>query len=249
MEQYSNLSRIVEARNHFKNMARLKNLMSRRNLINMRQLFFVVGVVALMFSTHSCKSLGPETLRPTMKNQQLLPPLTPIFDYESFYAYFPMSITTGVVSEGVISSSTYKNPTLENFNIIFQRDVKGNICISDLEEKTNGTIKCIFIEAGVTMRIWWLIPSTLTLCTVNLLGMPFWTEKHKLQIEVSIYDRNNNRIRRYTSKFREDKSYVALYYGYASPLQKSSRLIFTKCMEDIKHQIAMDYNILNDALK
>ena len=222
-------------------------------LRNMKQLSFVVGVVVLMLNISGCRTLGPETLIPKVKNEKLLPSLTPVFDYESFYTVFPMSTMVGVVSSGgVMSGSTSKNPVLEGFNTIFQRDVRGNVCKFDpneLDEKTNGKMRCSLVEASGKVRIWWAIPSGLTIFVANLFGMPLMSESHKLQIEVNIYDRNDKRVGRYTSDLHKDKAYTALYYGYNNPTQKCNRLIFTQCMEDIKQQIAKDYDRLNEALK
>ena len=219
-----------------------------------QKLFFVIGIAVFVLIFYSCKSLSPETLRPKTKNEKLLPPLTSVFDYESFYSVFPITISSGTVDTGAygtgaFTAATYKNPILEDFKIIFQRDVNGNICVFDLDETRNGTIKCSLIEANGKQKYWWLIPSSLTFFIPNLLGMPLGSVEQELQIEVSIYDRNNNRIGRYTSDLHKDKSFSAMYYGYKSPSSKTNRLIFTKCMEDIKRQIEKDYNRLNEALK
>lgn len=227
--------------------------MSRVNFI-----ILVICALALSFSASGCKSLDNSMLSPKTKNAELLPPLEPVFDVESFGTVFPIVQTTGSASydsftrTASYSGGTYTNSKLRDFNTIFQRNVEGNICVPDLTGQKKGAIKCSLIDGNVEGGGYGCIPvSILSLGILNLLGMPFWKEGYNLQIEVIIFDRNNKLIGKYTSDYYKQVSWIAMYWGYelSDAQQHSARVAFTECMEDIKQQIAKDYNKLNNALR
>jgi len=259
MLQFSDSSRAMETRDHSKNGASLKSHTSRGKI------FVILVVVA--FGFNSCKTLDMSTLSPKMKNENLLPPLNPVLDVESFGSVFGLTKTTGhgsvsgasanigggyAIGMGSISmkSTTYSNPVLNDIDVLFNRDVE-NIC--NLSGTPKGSIKCRLIvgEEKMSGGIGWGLLSSVTLCIPNLLGMPIRSPKCNLQIEVTVFDNNDSVVGRYTSNFRKQKTYIALYWGYSynDSMRRNARLIFTDCMEDIKRQIGKDYTRLMDALK
>jgi len=213
-----------------------------------------------------CKSLNPTLLNPQMNNERLLPPLTPVFNEESFGTVIPLFISSGdskMFGLGFGSSSTevaiiqsfsktitYRNPVINDLKTIFERDVERNITASSNGQQ-NGTIKCRLIDGKHSEGLGWCIFSSVTLGLFNLLGMPVSSNKYNLQIEVAIFDNNNNLVGRYTSDFHNQKSYMALYWGYSesNAPRNSARIAFTKAMEDIKQQIEKDFDRLNRALR
>ena len=262
--------RAVEAETTSKTRAIPKSHTSRGNKLNfhkMKRFFVIIGIISLVIVVNGCKSLSLSTLEPKMKNKYLLPSLSPILDVESFGSVFGLIKTTGYGSVGGVSktmgrgygigygsismkSTTYSNPILNDIDVIFNRDVE-NIC--HLSGTPKGSIKCRLIvgKEKIYGGAGWAVLSGFTLCIPNLFGMPIMSPKCNLQIEVTIFDNNNSVVGRYTSDFRKQKTYVALYWGYSynNSMKRNARLIFTGCMEDIKRQIEKDYTRLIEALK
>ena len=220
----------------------------------MKKLFVIVGVILFMATLNSCKPLRITTLDPKVKNKQLLPPLDFVLETTSFGTIFGEVQSKGNIYGnlgGTISTETSssQNPRINDFNVIFQRDVLNNIC--ELYGDKKGKIRCQAVVGKDNKNFGWMFLS-IPLCFIpNFLGMPIYSHKTKLQIEVTIYDVNNRLVGKYTSDFHKQKSYAAMYWGYSigNTPARNVRLIFTECMEDIKRQIEKDYNRLNEALQ
>ena len=245
----------MEAANHSKNSAmeaenHVKHGTSSMNKGNfLRKTCFALLAAGVIFSANSCKSLDYATLSPKMKNDKLLPPLTPTLDVASLGSVFPItqSVGSGYVGYGTVSvyTSTHTNPVMNDLDVIFQRDISTNIC-DGLTGTAKGSINCRAVVGKERRPRTWLVISGLTLCIPNLFGMPFGSSTAELQIEVTIFDGNNNIAGRYTSDIHKQKSYMAMYWGYSESdvYRKNARFVFTACMEDIKQQISRDYDRL-----
>jgi hypothetical protein len=199
---------------------------------------------------------------PQVKNEKLLPPLTPVIDAQSFGTVFGLGTTVGsssgvgynvgggvVVGGGTANSTTYSSASLNDINTIFSRDIEN---ISVLYGQAKGTIMVRLIEGKETkLHYWPLFLSALTIYTINLFGVPIDYSATKLQIEVTILDEKNNVVGKYTSDYRKEKSIIAMYWGYSmeNAPKRSARIAFTECMKDIKRQIANDYDRLAAALE
>ena len=211
-------------------------------------------LVALILGAYSCRSTDISMLHPKTKIETLLPALTPTFDFESFGIRFPHLITAGgdlspSFVYGAFAVLANNSRHVADFNIIFQRDIEKNICVSDTYGNKKGTIKCSLIDARGVDKTWWLIPSCCLLFIPNLFGMPCWASEAEMQIEVAIFDDNNNLVGKYRSDVHQHKTYVAAYWGYNDPETRNYLLVFTKCMDEIKRQIANDYHRLYTALQ
>ena len=229
-----------------------KNGQSSKSHTSRVNLFIVAAILTLFAIVSGCRSVNTSLLRPKTKIEKLLPVLTPVFDDLSFSRRFVSLIATGVgtatTGESVTySMPTYYNPNVSNFFSIFQRNVEDNICVSDLS-KPKGSIKCSLIDAYGNMKTGWAILSVCLLCIPNLFGLPLLGIENELQIEVSIFDSKNDLVGRYRSDLYKEKSYFAMYWGYNAPEIRNNIVAFTKCMEEIKHQIEKDYDRLNAAL-
>ena len=254
----------MESRYHLSNGVSPKDQTSRGNKIKG---VFLILVAMISFGFNSCKTLDMATLSPKVKNENLLPPLNSVLDVESFGSVFGLTKTIGYGSFGGASknigrgyaigygttsmkSTTYSNPILNDIEVIFNRDVE-NIC--NLLGTPKGSMKCRVIvgEEKIYGGAGWAVLSGFTLCIPNLFGMPIASPKGNLQIEVTIFDNNNSVVGKYTSDFHKQKTYVALYWGYSynNSMKRNARLIFIGCMEDIKRQIAKDYDRLVKALQ
>lgn len=89
--------------------------------------------------------------------------------------------------------------------------VDSKICEQNTDLK--GTIKFEVLQSELSNGWYWLIPSGLTMGTINLLGFPLVSQGVKLSMRCTITDLKNNII---YSKIvsGKGKSFIALYYGY-----------------------------------
>lgn len=89
--------------------------------------------------------------------------------------------------------------------------VDSKICEQDSE--LQGKIKFEVLKSELSSSWFWLIPSSLTLLTINLLGFPMVSQGVNLTMKCSILDLKNNVV---YSKVVSGKgtSYIALYWGY-----------------------------------
>ena len=152
-------------------------------------------------------------------------------------------------SYGAFAVLTNNSKHVADFNIIFQREVEENICVSDTYGQKKGTIICTLIDARGVNKGWWLVPSCCLLFIPNILGFPLGAFETEMQIEVFIFDVNNNLAGKYRSDIHKQKTYAAAYWGYNEPETRNNLLVFSKCMDDIKHQITNDYHRLNTVLQ
>jgi hypothetical protein len=214
----------------------------------MKKLFITVGITALILIANGCKFLSYSTLNPTVKNEKLLPMLTPVFDDLSFGTSGYNGGDVGYYNGG---GTTSRTAWVNEMNTIFERDIRNNIC-DERNNEIKGTIKCkatygkpkLFDYAGVYFSSFFLFVGNI------FFGIPVSSSKYELQIEVTISDNNNKLIKRYTSDVHKQKAYAGIYYyKFSNAMSKCARLVFTECMIDIKRQISRDYNMLNDALK
>jgi len=210
--------------------------------------------VALILGVYSCRSTDISLLHPKTKIETLLPALIPTFDFESFGKRFPHFLTIGSdsppsIAYGSFTVLTKNNSHVADFNIIFQRDVEENICVYDTYGQKKGTIMCSLIDARQVDKGWWLIPSSCLFFIPNLLGMPLGASESEMQIEVTIFDDQHHLVGKYRSDVHKKKTYVAAYWGYSEPETRNYLIVFTKCMDEIKRQIANDYHRLSTALQ
>lgn len=230
----------------------------------MKKLFLFL-IVAVTIT--GCRSIYLSELQPTTRyTPEFLPPLRPYFDVASFETVFASDIsntssygsasafnvngTTMAFGGASSTTETYRNPMLNQLKNIFVNDVNANIC--QKYGQTKGSIVCRVITGshGKRTGMWWLGAYPF-LGIPYLLGMPAKAAKTFLKIQVDIYDAENNLVGSYVSPYIKDKKYVALYWGYSgsNSLTKSAWNAFKKCMDDIKIQIAQDFDRLNEALK
>lgn len=231
----------------------------------MRNLFYLF-VVLVLFS--SCATLNMTDLKPYPKNSSLLPALEPRIDMNSFESAYSMGYSTGTstgygtaitknsaIGIAVNRSSMSKDPRVQDAITIFDRDVKDNITNPYGDKK--GYILCkITVGSTKTGGLGWAFLSGLTLMIPNLFGMPFGVNKTSLDLEVEIYDLNENLVGKYNAQCY-DKTWIAMYYGYsgfgqdksATPAARISSINAFKCaMNDIKSQIDKDFVRLNKEL-
>ena len=232
----------------------------------MRRISIITIVLSAMLLS-SCKTLYISELTPVHDgSEQLRPALKPVFDRESLeYVYGVTSTTANTNSSSKISDfngdkkmegessttvTTSRNPKIMQTKNYFIDDVNTNIC--ERYGKKAGTIQCRIINgysessAYVGMLGWLFIGAPF------LVGLPACISESAMQIEVNIYDLEEELVASYRSKCYSDKDFVALYYGYRDHMDaenKTNITVFKKSMNDVKDQLKKDFQRVNQILR
>ncbi len=224
-------------------------------------------LLSLALVLGSCASMKLSELRPSNRNEALLPTLEPIVDMytlESIYSmeYISdrsMTYTTDTYPVGLgisFNNQVYsRDRRVQDILTLFDREVKDNITNPFGEKR--GYIVCK-IAGGYTGAggIGWTILSGLTMFIPNIFGMPLENLQTMLDVEVEIYDLNDKLIGRYNGQ-GYSKVWVAMFYGYSTDIfdeyQGSASRIsniraFKQAMNVIKANIAKDHDVLSQKL-
>lgn len=131
---------------------------------------------------------------------------------------------------------------------LFEREVRDKITQS--VGKRKGYINLKIPAIVVAEDYGWGILSILTLGLPAFVGMPVNAVKTAMDIEVEIYDLEENMVARYNATC-ERKSHVAFYHGYdkEGALRKSNLDAFKCAMNDIKNQIVFNTPIIMEKLE
>ena len=223
-------------------------------LFGTKQRFVFLTCVLLFPSFSGCRSIYLSELSPQGEIQTKLPPLSPIMDIRSLEDAFGIYNTSSdsYSTGGVIfntpyvntttNSTTYRNQSIKDLDVIFTRDVQNNIC--ETYGNTKGYITCRITEGGSSKKGggFTFLSWVLGYCVTNLFGMPYATTKSAFEVQVNIYDRNQNLVGSYVSPYIAKKEFVALYYGYtvSDGKRKTAMTAFKACMNNIKRQINSD---------
>lgn len=213
------------------------------------------------WSLLSCKSFDPQLLRPVEQIENRLPPLEVQIDQvsletayslgkvESGFQEYEKEITKGfTISIASARNQAFLDKRIQHAVVIFDRELSDNIC--EPEGKKYGYAVCRIANQKSSIGWGWLIPSVLTVFTINLFGFPLYSETTGLDVEVEILDAQNNRVAKY-SALAENTKHIALFWGYWGEFipQKDADNDLTRttnayalraAMENIKHQIARD---------
>lgn len=220
-------------------------------------IFFTTAIIISTFSfLFGCSSVPLRSLTPDGINLVALPPLEPQIDVESFETAYPLSGTIvrgsvgafgapalgGVVSAGSFSGvkSERKDIRLQDTAIIFERDVRNNICLTG--DVSAGYAICKIAAAATNSGgLGYAFLSGCTLGLLNLCGMPAAVSKMDLDVEVELRDIHNNTIGRYQG-YGTGTAYWAAWWGYdsASFTRVSNIEAFKMAMQSIKNNINRD---------
>lgn len=221
----------------------------------MKKSIFIIIAIAL--TTISCRVLELNTLKPEGKNPQLLPPLETHFDMYSLERNYPdkmISQTDIRINEGDVISHDYDMINIQSSDVstndlltVFQRDVKYNITNPYGEKK--GLIACRIAGKESRDNRVLLLLSALSLCTLNILGMPVSVEKIYLDIDVDIFNNNNELIGSYTASGKARNTSSLYGYTKSAAVRKANIEAFKNAMNDIKEQINDDYSNLISRLE
>jgi hypothetical protein len=232
----------------------------------------------ILLSTYliSCRTVKLKHLRTEYPIEKKLPMLEPRIEMNSLLSAYSLgsSSTTGYGSSygwgnrsgGFSSIGSFSSESLNKEDkriretiTLFEREVKDNI--STGIGKSIGYIDCT-IEAADTRATGWLliVPSILSLYSLNLIGVPFFFYKTELEIEVVIRDKKDNPIARYKGYGKKNVP-VAMYYGYYGHLTGNKKSTdtgaarisaiqaFKVAMKQVKKAIEKDYEDIVIELK
>lgn len=213
----------------------------------MRNYSTILCYVVLLVTLVSCRSLHITSIDSKEAIKPLLPPLQMEFDYVSFEnaldnldPYYEEIDFYVDEYRGVAPISIYTSSTIQNLSSLFEQIVTRNI--SELKGEKRGYITCRATQSIRRTELKALsILSSMTLGTLNLLGLPVAKKVMEIQLEVDIYNLNNELVQRYTGTSRA-QAFIALYYGYDSKDAKEKVITDStlKALEDIRSQIQND---------
>ncbi|MBD3240788.1 MAG: hypothetical protein GF331_09405 [Chitinivibrionales bacterium] len=207
--------------------------------------------ILIVFACLSCATVGLEQLRPPRVMSDKLPRLEPAIDVASLEAAFAVSQAhalgtvnrTGVVS---MSGSTVRDRRVRDYVTLYERDVLDNICESAGD--VYGRMEFRITGGEARKKIWLQIPSGLSLCLLNLFGMPMGYVVVEMEAEVRVYDSKNQVIGRYAASTYQ-KARVGPYYGISGPTQRMTAIdAYNAIMKEIKGEMQKDVARLRKAL-
>lgn len=227
----------------------------------------IATIVLSVMLLSSCKTLYISELTPIHDEcEHLLPALKPVFDRESLeYVYGEISTTAKTNSSSRISDfngdtrmkgessttvTTSRDPKIMQTKNYFIDDVNTNIC--ERYGKKAGIIQCRIINGYSKSSSYVGMLGWLFIGTPFLVGLPAYISESAMQIEVNIYDLDDELVASYRSKCYSDKDFVALYYGYRNHMDaenKTNITVFKKAMNDVKDQLKKDFQRVNQHLR
>lgn len=141
-----------------------------------------------------------------------------------------------------VVATTYSSAALRDIETLYRYNAYNNLI--EREGPARGKMVCRLIDGNASFGAGFTILSGLTLCTINLLGIPFGSYSTKMLVQVDIYDENENHVAQYTSSLNKSKKWFAMYWGYSDAERVAHCTAFKKCMEEINNQIRYDYKNL-----
>jgi hypothetical protein len=233
----------------------------------MKNIFFIhclLCACALLLS--SCKSsITVSDLQPKGEFTQKLPLLIPVFDVYPT-ATNPFLVTVGTSIDSAVRQPILLPPVLDssetrgirtsyvqdaNANellVFFARDVERNMTRNTGRAKGYISCKVTALETPAIGR-GWAFAHSITLGAATLMGVPFYTCRTSIEIEVVIRDKYSNPVRRYWGIANAQK-YAGLYYGYRLlDLPRATKFAaFQKALDSVKNQIEIDFYRLEKEL-
>jgi hypothetical protein len=234
----------------------------------MKNIFVIQCLLCASALLLSCckSSISVSDLQPKGEFTQKLPLLIPVFDV------YPTVINPFLVTLGASIDSAVRQPILlppvldssetrgirtsyvqdANANellVFFARDVERNMTKNTGRAKGYISCKVTALETPNPGSGWALLHGC-TLGAATLMGVPIYTCRASIEIEVVVRDKYSNPIRRYWG-IANAKKYAGLYYGYRLPdLPRATKLAaFKKALDSVKDQIEMDFYRLEKELR
>lgn len=231
---------------------------------------YVYAICLIVLFCSGCRSISIRDINPEKApNAKLLPYLEPIVDVDNLqtiYTTGTLSTTGESYSSGSgyaygnrvggfsNASGFYSGTTTENYNTtfhsdervsdavsIFSKEVKQNIVDTSGISNPRGYITLRLNSRVEDKSILMAVLNGLTLCTLNLIGVPNNYRSEELDIDVSIYNKQKTLIKEYTV-IAKDTELRALYYGYtkSTASRKAAAWALKRALKEIREQINRD---------
>jgi hypothetical protein len=208
--------------------------------------FWLLGLLLSLMSCRPAFDLG--SLTPTTSLKLDLPTLEPEFSQQGF-RFTPVSeLNEEELAEGayvVPVQPVLQDQRFFDAQTLFRKEV--HQIWSRQATPTYGWAVCHLRGANeVNQGVGFSCVSITSMGLLNLLGFPVASYLNQVEVEVEIFDRHNQLIRRYYGR-GESNTLVGLYYG-----QRSGRARFVEVMQqalaEIRSQVAEDQDFLRARL-
>ena len=154
---------------------------------------------------------------------------------------------TGWTQTTAMSGISYRDQRIGDLINLFEKEVKENI--TDPNGQKKGYISLKLGYRGQSENWVYPIVSIVTLCIPNFLGFPFEHISQTLEVQVEIWNKNKDLIKKYTENV-EDDEYLAMYWGYGEDTinRKLAADNIKNALEKIRKRIEIDANEINKKL-
>ncbi len=128
---------------------------------------------------------------------------------------------------------------------LFQRELP-NICEQNGNYK--GTIESVVTinESNMTNKALFIF-STLTLYTINLLGLPMFSADYQLEVEFNLYNLNGAKI--WTKPYYKDTRVLyGVYYGLGKREDEIVLKMYREMLKELKMDLQTDYKAIGNNL-
>ena len=150
-----------------------------------------------------------------------------------------------------INTTFYKDIKVHDTINIFTKEVEENISTIYGEKKGFISLKLNYRDRDVE-GYYYMIPYMLTAGISSFFGCPLFKGVQTLEVEVKIYNRKKEVIRKYVEKV-VDKAFVAMYWGYNPYLGQLERKLSAdntkQALEKIRIKINNDSAEIKRKLK
>lgn len=212
-------------------------------------------LLAIIIGFSSCRTFQMSQFNLDQTHVKKIPKLEVDFDEQSFGPYFrPTDVILDVITgrpnlpENYAQKLDTETHMGNDVQFLFSKELLGNIC--ERKGGTKGVIYCRQVTRnGYIKNYWPPIISIATLGAANLFGMKFKRQVFEVNIEIEIYDLDDNLVSTYSS-IGKGEADVKAYTGYTEKGAKRTAFAyaFIDALQQIKDDMYEDYEFINNSL-
>lgn len=200
-----------------------------------RRLINITIFASILFCFLGCANVDPSIFKSQKKVERNILPLELHFT------------TDELVSPSMFILPNIIEPRKKESWFIIYRESYDDIFSNDSEYY--GYV-IVSVKRSEFENISYAVISGISLCTLNLLGFPFFSFSAEEDVDLSILDSKKNVIATYSSEGK-DTEFAAMYWGYGSPYELS-QAVHTKALinaiDSLKDQIGKNASQINEKL-
>ena len=228
---------------------------------NIMKKFLLISFIMLT----ACKSISYNDVNPEIKpNSNLLPALITVVDMNNLESVYSSGGYQGIANNygtgyganpwagwaqtTVVNGTSYKDARVNDVINIFEKEVKENISSPYGEKKGYVALKLGY--RGKDTSIFYILPSMLSLFTINILGFPANEITQSLEVQVEIWNNKKELIAKYTENV-VNSDFIAMYWGYneTNIWRKVAADNIKQALEKIRYKINEDALTIKKKLK